>query len=69
MTWHLRRTILLILFGVASLTLGTIVLILNKSIATDLLAGIGILGGLAMILNTLPENGHTDANSSSSSAS
>jgi hypothetical protein len=68
-TWHLRRTILLILFGVASLTLGTIVLILNKSIATDLLAGIGILGGLAMILNVLPENGHNDASSSSSSAS
>ena len=54
---------MLILFGVASLTLGTIVLILNKSIATDLLAGIGILGGLAMILNVLPENGHNGASS------
>jgi hypothetical protein len=61
--------ILMILFGVASLTLGIIVLVLNRSVPTDLLAGIGILGGAAMILNVIPENGHSDASSSSSSAS
>jgi hypothetical protein len=52
-----RRAFALILLGVAALTLALIVLITNRDISTDLLAAIGILGGLAIVVVSLPANG------------
>jgi hypothetical protein len=52
---------LLILFGVASLVLGAVVLALNRDIATDLLAAVALVAGAAMILISLPENGNASS--------
>jgi hypothetical protein len=54
MPWRLKREIFLILMGCAVLVIGVIVLILNRDASTDLLAGVAILGGVAIIINTLP---------------
>jgi hypothetical protein len=52
-----RRVAYLILLGVGTLTLSLIVLTQNQSISTELLGTVGLLGGLAIILVTLPTNG------------
>jgi hypothetical protein len=57
MPWQLRKTVLLILLGVAALVLGSIVLVLNRDASSDLLAVVAIVGGLAIIVNSLPVNG------------
>lgn len=49
-----RQLALLILLGVAVLVIAIIVFILNRSGVSDLLAVIGLLGGLAIIVTTLP---------------
>jgi hypothetical protein len=49
-----RRTALLILLGVAVLVLAILVLIRSRSWDLDFLAIIGILGGLAIVLVSLP---------------
>jgi hypothetical protein len=43
-----------ILLGVLVLALSVIVFILNRNVASDLLAAVGLLGGLAIIINALP---------------
>jgi hypothetical protein len=61
MPWRLKREVYLILMGCAVLILGGIVLALNQNASTDLLAAIAILGGLAIIINSLPlSNGRTN---------
>jgi hypothetical protein len=56
-----KRIALLILLGVAVLTVSLVVLIRNRDIDTDLLATIGILGGLAIVVVSLPSsNGNGD---------
>jgi uncharacterized integral membrane protein len=48
----------MILLGVITLVLSIIVMIRNTNrIDIELLAGVGIAGGLAMILNALPREG------------
>jgi len=54
MPWRLKREVYLVLMGCAVLILSGIVLALNQDASTDLLASIGILGGLAVIINALP---------------
>jgi hypothetical protein len=49
-----RRVALLILCGVAVLTLSLIVLVRNRSLETDLLAAIGLVGGVAIVIVSLP---------------
>jgi hypothetical protein len=58
MPWRVRWLAGMILLGVATLVISIIVLIRNTSkVDIELLAGIGVAGGLAMILNALPRNG------------
>jgi hypothetical protein len=50
----------MILLGVAALVIGVIVLVRNtRSLDTELLAALGIVGGLAIVLNALPRNGNS----------
>jgi uncharacterized YccA/Bax inhibitor family protein len=49
-----RRTTILILLGVAVLVLAILILIRNRSLDTDLLAVIGVLGGVAIVVVSLP---------------
>jgi cyanate permease len=52
-----RRMAALILLGVAMLVLALIVYIRNRGADNDLLATIGVLGGLAVVVVVLPGNG------------
>jgi predicted neutral ceramidase superfamily lipid hydrolase len=49
-----RRLAYLILLAVAVLTLALIILIRSRSLDDDLLAAIGLLGGLAIVVVALP---------------
>ena len=49
-----RREVWLIILAVIVLTLSLIVLIRNRDLDTDLLAVLGLLGGVAMIVVALP---------------
>ena len=53
-----RRNLYLILIGVAVLVIAIIVLIRNRSLDVDLLAALGLLGGLAIVVVALPGNGN-----------
>ena len=60
MPWRLRRPVALILLGVVVMALSIVVLILNQSASSEILAAIGLVGGIAIIVNLLPANGHDD---------
>jgi hypothetical protein len=60
MSWKLRKRVTMTIFGVVTLVLALIVLFHNPSTMQDLLAAIGVVGGLAMILNALPDNGASE---------
>jgi hypothetical protein len=49
-----RRQVYLILIGVAVLVIAVIVLIRNRDLNSDLLAVLGLLGGLAIVIVSLP---------------
>jgi hypothetical protein len=49
-----KREVWLLILAVVVLTLSLIVLIRNRDIDTDLLAALGLLGGVAMIVVALP---------------
>jgi hypothetical protein len=49
-----RRAFILIMLGVAVLTLALVILIRNRSLDVELLAVIGLLGGLAIVVVSLP---------------
>ena len=57
MPWRLRREIALIILGVVVMALSIVVLILNQSASSEILAAIGLVGGVAIIVNLLPANG------------
>jgi hypothetical protein len=57
MPWRLRREIALIVLGVVVMALSIVVLILNQSASSEILAAIGLVGGVAIIVNLLPANG------------
>jgi len=52
-----RRAAVLILLGVAVLTLALIVIVRNRSLDDELLAIVALLGGLAIVITALPANG------------
>jgi len=57
MPWRLAKTVILILLGVSVLVLAIVIFILNQNTSSDLLAVVGLIGGLAIIVNSLPSNG------------
>jgi hypothetical protein len=57
MPWRIKRVWIEILLGVAALTLAIIVLVLNRDVPSDLLAVLGLVGGAAIVVNALPDNG------------
>jgi hypothetical protein len=57
MPWRIKRIWVELLLGVIALTIGIIVLVLNRDTSTDLLAILGVVGGIAIIINVLPTNG------------
>jgi hypothetical protein len=58
MPWRIKRLWAEILCGVIALALAIIVLVLNRDTSSDLLAVLGLVGGVAIIINTLPTNGN-----------
>jgi hypothetical protein len=58
MPWRLKRQLILIVLGVGAMALGIVVFVLNRDTASDLLALVAFLGGVAIILNTFPTNGN-----------
>jgi hypothetical protein len=63
MTAEAKRTLVLIVLGAAAVSLAVIVLVRNRDVDTDLLATIGLIGALAIIINSLPiGNGHKNGN-------
>ena len=57
MPWRIAKTVILILLGVSVLVLAIVIFILNQNTSSDLLAVVGLIGGLAIIVNSLPSNG------------
>ena len=53
-----RRQAAFILLGVAALVLGIIVLVLDASLSTELLASGLVVGGLAIVVVSLPVTGN-----------
>jgi hypothetical protein len=61
MPWKIRRSVYLILFGIASAALAVIVIVRNQSGDDEMLGVIGLLGSFAMIvvaIKWLTENGN-----------
>jgi hypothetical protein len=58
MPWRVKRLYIEILIGAAVLALAVIVLVLNRDVPSDLLAVLGLLGGVAIVINALPANGN-----------
>ena len=57
MPWRVKREVALILLGVVALVIAIIVLVINQSVSTDLLASLGLIGGAAMVIVSLPNGG------------
>ena len=57
--WKLRREVYFIVLGALTLALSAVVFALNQNVATDLLAGAGVLGAIAIVLVAIPGNGDT----------
>ena len=53
MPWRLRRTLYLVAFGVVMFGASVAVLVLNQNASSEILAAVGVLGGLAVILNAI----------------
>jgi hypothetical protein len=60
MPWRVKRLLWLMACGFGVLALAIVVLVRDRSTDTELLAYIGILGGIAIILTNLPTNGNHD---------
>jgi hypothetical protein len=58
MPWRVKRNLVLYACGFFALGLAIAVFIRNDSIDGDLLAIVALLGGVAIIVNQLPENGN-----------
>ena len=57
MPWRIRRMLGLFACGFAALGLAIVVLVRDNSTDAVLLALLGLIGGVAIILNNLPANG------------
>jgi hypothetical protein len=60
MPWRIKRLWIELCCGVVVLALAIVVWILNQDTSTDLLAAVGLVGGVAIIINALPANGNHD---------
>jgi hypothetical protein len=60
MPWRVKKQVMLILLGAVALALAVIVLVLNRGVASDLLAVLGLVGGMAIVINSLPSDGDDD---------
>jgi hypothetical protein len=61
MPWRVKREVALIVLGVAALVIAIVVLVINRDTSTDLLAVLGLVGGAAIVVVSLPNgNGTTD---------
>jgi hypothetical protein len=58
MPWKVKRLLYLMALGFGVLALAIVVLVRDRSVDTDLLAYIALLGGIAIILTNLPLNGN-----------
>jgi len=57
MPWRYKKTIYLYMLGAIALALAVIVLARDKSLDSELLASLGLVGALAILINNLPDNG------------
>lgn len=57
MPWRIKRQAILILLGAIVVALAIVVFVINRDASSDVLAVIGLIGGIAIIVNTLPTNG------------
>jgi uncharacterized membrane protein HdeD (DUF308 family) len=60
MPWRIKRIWVELILGVLALTIGVVVLVLNRDTSSDLLAVLGVVGGVAIIINALPSNGEEE---------
>jgi hypothetical protein len=56
MPWRVKREVALVILGVAALVIAIVVLIINRDTSTDLLAVLGLIGGAAIVVVSLPDN-------------
>lgn len=54
MRWWVRRTVYLMLLGAAALVVGILVTVTARTLDIRLLAGVCIIGGLAMVVVAIP---------------
>jgi len=54
MTPTVKRFLYLVFIGIAAIVLGVTVAVRNTSVDTELLSYLGVLGGLAIIINAIP---------------
>ena len=54
MPWKVKREAALILLAVVALVLAIIVIVISQSLSTDLLAALGLVGGAAIVVVSLP---------------
>jgi len=54
MPWKVKREAALILLAVVALVLAIIVFVISQSLSTDLLAALGLVGGAAIVVVSLP---------------
>jgi hypothetical protein len=61
MPWRLKKQIYLILLGCIAIILGVVVFIGNfHDWPSDVLGVVAVVGGVAIIINSLPSNGNGD---------
>jgi hypothetical protein len=60
MPWRVKRMLVLILCSFVVVICAAVVLFRDRSVDTDLLAVIGLAGGVAILIVALPTNGHED---------
>ena len=58
MPWRLKRQLILVCSGAVIMALAIVVWVLNDNPTSDVLAALGFVGGVAVIINTLPADGN-----------
>ena len=60
MNWQTKRKVYLAICAVVAMALALVVLILNRDLESDLLAALGIVGGIAILIVSLPDRDGDD---------
>jgi formate-dependent nitrite reductase membrane component NrfD len=58
MPWKFKKKLYLYLLGCIAMALAITVYVRHKSVDLEILATLGLVGGLAIIINNLPDNGN-----------